>query len=91
MADIILTADRTLMSDYHKNEFIGFGTCAPPNVIPNWLYSFLFFPPIKTRKGIPVAAPYGLRKIEAKLLSEGFNVLTVDPDHLGNTWTRLRF
>jgi len=83
MTDIILTADRTLMSDYHKNEFIGFGTCAPPNVIPNWLYSFLFFPPIKTRKGIPVAAPYGLRKIEAKLLSEGFNVLTVDPDHLG--------
>jgi len=82
MADIILTADRTLMSDYHHNEFIGFGTCAPPNVIPNWLYSFLFFPPIKTRKGIPVAAPYGLRKIEAQLLLEGFSVQTVDPDHL---------
>ncbi|MEM3828217.1 MAG: radical SAM protein [Conexivisphaerales archaeon] len=82
MADIILTADRTLMSDYHHNEFIGFGTCAPPNVIPDWLYSFLFFPPIKTRKGIPVAAPYGLRKIEAQLLIEGFDVLTVDPDHL---------
>ncbi|MEM3153588.1 MAG: radical SAM protein [Candidatus Bathyarchaeia archaeon] len=83
MADIILTADRTLMSDYHHNEFIGFGTCAPPNVIPDWLYSFLFFPPIKTRNGIPVAAPYGLRKIEAQLLNEGFDVLTVDPDHIG--------
>jgi len=83
MADIILTADRTLMSDYHHNEFIGFGTCAPQNVIPDWLYSFLFFPPIKTKKGIPVAAPYGLRKIEAQLLIEGFDVLTVDPDHLG--------
>jgi len=70
------------MSDYHHNEFIGFGTCAPPNVIPNWLYSWLFFPPIKTDKGIPVAAPYGLRKIEAQLLKEGFNVLTIDPDHL---------
>jgi len=79
---ILLTADRTLMSDYHNNEFIGFGACAPPNVIPNWLYSWLFFPPIKTNKGIPVAAPYGLRKIEAQLLSEGFNVLTVDPNHL---------
>ncbi|MEM2911881.1 MAG: radical SAM protein [Candidatus Bathyarchaeia archaeon] len=67
------------MSDYHRNEFLGFGTCAPPNVIPNWLYSFLFFPPIKTRKGVPIAAPYGLRKIEAQLLSEGFDVLTVDP------------
>ena len=70
------------MSDYHKNEFIGFGTCAPPNVIPDWLYRWLFFPPIKTDKGVPIAAPYGLRKIEAQLLSEGFNVLTVDPDHL---------
>jgi radical SAM superfamily enzyme YgiQ (UPF0313 family) len=83
MTDVVLTADRTLMSDYHHNEFIGFGTCAPPNVIPDWLYSFLFFPPIKTVKGIPVAAPYGLRKIEAQLVAEGFDVLTVDPDHLG--------
>lgn len=80
---ILLTADRTLMSDYHHNEFIGFGTCAPPNVIPDWLYKFLFFPPIKTNSGTPVAAPYGLRKIEAQLLNEGFDVLTVDPDHLG--------
>ena len=81
---VILTADRTLMSDYHANEFVGFGTCAPPNVIPNWLYAWLFFPPIKTRKGIPAAAPYGLRKVEAKLLSEGFNVLTVAPTNLKN-------
>lgn len=80
---ILLTADRTLMSEYHHNIFVGFGTCAPPNVIPNWLYKRLFFPPIKTKDGIPIAAPYGLRKIEAQLLSEGFNVLTVDPDHLG--------
>ena len=80
---VLLTADRTLMSDYHHNEFIGFGTCAPPNVIPDWLYKFLFFPPIKTKDGIPIAGPYGLRKIEAQLLSEGFDVLTVDPDHIG--------
>jgi len=79
---IVLTADRTLMSDYHHNEFVGFGTCVPPNIIPNWLYSWLFFPPIKTNNGLPIAAPYGLRKIEAQLLIEGFNVLTVDPNHL---------
>ena len=79
---VVLTADRTLMSDYHHNEFVGFGTCAPPNVIPDRLYKFLFFPPIKTNDGVPVAAPYGLRKIEAQLLTEGFNVVTVDPDYL---------
>jgi radical SAM superfamily enzyme YgiQ (UPF0313 family) len=81
-AEVILTADRTLMSNYHGNEFLGFGTCAPSNFIPDALYSFLFFPPIRTRKGLPTAAPYGLRKIEAQLLKEGFNVLTVSPQHL---------
>jgi radical SAM superfamily enzyme YgiQ (UPF0313 family) len=82
MADILLTADRTLMSNYHANEFLGFGTCAPPNFIPEWFYSFLFFPPLKADGGIPSAAPYGLRKTEAQLLKEGFDVITVSPDHL---------
>jgi len=80
--DILLTADRTLMSNYHSNEFLGFGTCAPSNFIPDVLYSYLFFPPLKTNKGLPSAAPYGLRKIEAQLLKEGFSVLTVSPQHL---------
>jgi radical SAM superfamily enzyme YgiQ (UPF0313 family) len=82
MAEVLLTADRTLMSNYHNNEFLGFGTCAPPNFIPEWLYSFLFFPPLKADKGVLSAAPYGLRKTEAQLLKEGFNVATVSPDHL---------
>ncbi len=82
MADILLTCDRTLMSDYHHNEFIGFGTCAPPNFIPEWLFSYLFFNNIKTKHGTPFAAPYGLRKAEAQLLKEGFTVATVSPNHL---------
>ncbi len=84
MVDIILTADRTLMSNYHNNEFLGFGTCAPPNFIPEWLYSYLFFPPLKSKNGLPAAAPYGLRKTEAQLLKEGFQVETVSPNHLGD-------
>ena len=80
--EILLTADRTLMSNYHGNEFLGFGTCAPSNFIPDVLYSYLFFPPLRTHKGLPSAAPYGLRKVEAQLLKEGFNVLTVSPQHL---------
>jgi radical SAM superfamily enzyme YgiQ (UPF0313 family) len=83
MADVLLTADRTLMSNYHQNEFLGFGTCAPPNFIPEWLYSYLFFPPIKTSNGQPLTAPYGLRKTEAQLLKEGFKVETLSPSHLG--------
>ena len=84
MAEVVLTADRTLMSNYHNNEFLGFGTCAPPNFIPEWLYSYLFFPPLKTENGHPCAAPYGLRKTEAQLLKEGFHVETVSPNHLDN-------
>ncbi len=80
--EIVLTADRTLMSDYHKNEFIGFGTCAPPNFLPDWFYAWLFFPSIESKNGTPIAAPYGLRKVEAQLLYEGFNVATVSPNHL---------
>jgi radical SAM superfamily enzyme YgiQ (UPF0313 family) len=82
MAKILLTADRTLMSTYHDNEFLGFGTCAPPNFIPEWFYNFLFFPPIRVAKGIPAAAPYGLRKTEAQLLKEGFEVTIISPDHI---------
>ena len=84
MTDVLLTADRTLMSNYHRNEFLGFGTCAPPNFIPEWLYSYLFFPHLKTSNGQPWTAPYGLRKTEAQLLKEGFKVETISPKYLGN-------
>ena len=82
MAKILLTSDRTLMSNYHNDEFVGFGTCAPPNFVPEWLYSYLFFPNIKAKEGVPEAAPYGLRKVEAQLLKEGFEVATVSPRFL---------
>jgi radical SAM superfamily enzyme YgiQ (UPF0313 family) len=82
MSKIILTSDRTLMSNYHSNEFLCFATCAPPNFVPDWLYSYLFFPRIKSKNGFPEAAPYGLRKAEAQLLKEGFNVATISPNRL---------
>jgi radical SAM superfamily enzyme YgiQ (UPF0313 family) len=82
LPEILLTADKTLMSNYHKNEFLGFGTCAPPNFIPEWLFSYLFFPPLETSDGHPWTAPYGLRKTEAQLMKEGFDVDTVSPGSL---------
>ena len=86
---VLLTADRTLMSNHRQNEFLGFGATAPPNVVPEWIYKQLFFPPIKTNSGMPVEAPYGLRKVEARLMNEGFSVLTVDPDHASTTFARI--
>ena len=80
--DILLTADRTLMSNHHGNEFLGFGACIPRNILSDKFVQALFCPPIRTVNGEPIQAPYGLRKVEAQLLLEGFKVLTVDPDHL---------
>jgi len=42
-AEILLTADRTLMSNHNKNEFLGFGATAPPDVLPERLHRRLFF------------------------------------------------
>ncbi|MEA2054505.1 MAG: radical SAM protein [Candidatus Thermoplasmatota archaeon] len=78
----VLTSDKTLMSNHHGKEFLGFGTSAPPNWLPEWLFQWLFFPRIKSVNGMPWQAPYGLRKIEAKLIDEGFDVKTVYPDYI---------
>jgi hypothetical protein len=80
--DIVLTADSTLMSDYRRNEFLGFGTCAPSNFLPDFIYRRLFFPPISAKDGKPVSAPYGLRIVEAQLAKEGLSVETVMPERL---------
>ena len=77
--DVLLTCDRTLMSNHHGKEFLGFGTTSPPNWLPEWLYRYLFFPKIKKVNGLPWQAPYGLRKIEAKLIDAGIDALVVDP------------
>jgi len=84
---IILTANRTLMSKYHSNEFLGFGTAAPPNVVPELFFKALFFPPIKTRDGIPVKAPYGLRKVGAKSfdLQKNFTVILLSVSLLSSS------
>lgn len=72
------------MSNHHGKEFLGFGTSVPHNVIPDPIFKLIFFNRIPTKKGIPIQASYGLRKIEAKLLDDGFNVLTVAPFRLKN-------
>ncbi len=82
MTDVVLTADKTLMSNHHGKQFFGFGTSAPPNWLPEWLFRYLFFPKIKTIDGLPVEAPYGLRKIEGKLIDEGIDAKTVYPDYI---------
>lgn len=83
MFEVVLTTDRTMMSNHHGKEFLGFVATGPPIGMPEWLWMKLAAPKVKVdRLGRPVEAPYGMRKIEAVLQEAGFNAGIVDPDHL---------
>ncbi|MEM2192110.1 MAG: hypothetical protein QXG38_00665, partial [Candidatus Hadarchaeales archaeon] len=73
MSEIVLTADRSLMSEYGGGIFVGFAACAP-KLIPEWLYRIILCPPVPESDGIAKLAPCGTRKMEAALLQEGFDV-----------------
>ncbi|HXG14462.1 MAG TPA: radical SAM protein [Candidatus Nitrosotenuis sp.] len=98
---IVLTADRTLMSNYRGISLATFFGCAPaldPNrdhnsfwykilknqVTPKILFDFICNP-IPHNNGVASYAPYGLRKVEAGLLRDGFkreDVVVAHPDHV---------
>ncbi|KSW12781.1 radical SAM protein [Pyrodictium occultum] len=72
-----------MMSNHHGREFIGFMTTGPAIGMPERVWMWLAAPKVETDElGRPREAPYGLRKIEAKLVDAGFNAAIVDPDHL---------
>ena len=83
---IVLTADRTLMSEYGGGVFLGFSACVPKGLISDRLYFSLFCPSVDVNEdGSPIVAPCGTRKIEAALIDYGFDeedVFVAHPDHL---------
>ncbi len=83
---IVLTADRTLMSEYGGGIFIGFSACIPHGIIPDKLYFSLFCPSVPVNKdGSAKYAPCGTRKIQAAFLNNGYppnDVIVAHPEHL---------
>ncbi len=83
---IVLTADRTLMSEYRGGIFLGFSACAPKGLIPDCIYFSMLCPPVPINEdGSARYAPCGIRKIEAALLNHGFKreeVVVAHPEHL---------
>lgn len=83
---IVLTADRTLMSEYGSGIFLGFSACVPKGLIPDRLYFSLFCPSVEVNgDGSVRYAPCGTRKIEAALLNHGFrreDVIVAHPEYL---------
>jgi len=81
--DIAITTDRTMMSDHHGREFLGFMATGPSLYMPEFFWMYICCPKPKVDKyGRPHIAPYGLRKVEAKLLDEGFKAAVIDPDYI---------
>jgi len=79
--DIILTTDRTMMSNHHGKEFLGFMATGPAIGMPEDLWMWIAAPKMKTdERGRPWQAPYALRKLEALLLDHGYNAAVIDPD-----------
>ncbi len=82
-AEIVITTDRTMMSNHHGKEFIGFMATGPAIAVPEFIWMYLCCPKPKVDEfGRPIEAPYGLRKIEAALQDAGFEAYIIDPDYL---------
>lgn len=82
--DFVITTDRSMMTDHHKLEFIGFMTTGPAYGMPEAIWNWICMPRMKTNEeGGVKEAPYGLRKIEAALIDAGFKAMVVDPDRVG--------
>jgi radical SAM superfamily enzyme YgiQ (UPF0313 family) len=84
--NVVLTADRTLMSEYRGGIFLGFSACAPKGLIPDWLYFNMLCPSVPVNEdGSVKFAPCGTRKVEAALLNHGFkreDMIVAHPEHL---------
>ncbi len=98
---VVLTADRTLMSPYRGISLASFFGCAPAidvnrdhssiwyhifgnQVTPRMLFDFICNP-IPHTNGLASYAPYGLRKVEAALVRDGYtmeDVVVAHPDHI---------
>jgi radical SAM superfamily enzyme YgiQ (UPF0313 family) len=81
---IVLTADRTLLSGYNGHVFLGFAACAP-KLLPSWLYTRIFCPPVEEKNDRLRYAHCGQRKIQAALLANGFeeqDIAIVRPEKL---------
>jgi len=69
---IVLTADRSLMTNYRGNFLYGFIACGPYELLPEFVFDKIFCPSVETdpNRGEVKVAQCGLRRIEAALLKE---------------------
>ena len=84
---IVLTASATEMSDFANSPFAAFASGFAKGAVPLWFLRKVLYSPVERNNGDGTVkyAPYGLRKIEALLLENGFSdsdVAIVHPNDL---------
>jgi radical SAM superfamily enzyme YgiQ (UPF0313 family) len=83
---IVLTASAVEMSDFGNSQFFAFMGGFSKGPIPSWLPRKQLYPPVESNQdGTAKYASYGLRKVEAVLLANGFHksdVAVVQPHQL---------
>jgi len=83
---IVLTASATEMSEFGNSQFSAFVGGFSSGFVPKWLTRRFLYPPVeRTPEGRATVAAYGLRKVEAILLQNGFteqDVAVVHPADL---------
>jgi len=67
---IVLTADETMMSRYRGGMFVGFATCMPQGILPDWFFFRVWAPPVPRTNLRALYSDFGLRIIEASLANE---------------------
>ena len=87
---IVLTADRSLMTNYRGNFLYGFIACGPYEVLPEWVFDKVFCPPVETdpNTGEAKVAQVGLRRVESALLQGDYKrdeVFIANPDYLSKS------
>jgi radical SAM superfamily enzyme YgiQ (UPF0313 family) len=74
------------MSDYYNNPFVAFAAAFAKGPIPLWILRKSLYPSVESNSdGSAKYAPYGIRKVEALLLENGFSdsdVAVVHPSNL---------
>ncbi len=85
-AKIVLTASAVEMSDFYNSQFFAFVGGFSKGPVPAWLPRNHLYPPVESNhNGTAKYAPYGLRKVEAALLENGFDesdIAVVQPHQL---------
>jgi radical SAM superfamily enzyme YgiQ (UPF0313 family) len=85
MSNIVLTADRATLSHYRHNLYLGFLSCLPDRLCPEFIYKTIV-PAVEPGPGGTVKLPHlSLRAVEAACFHAGFkseDITILPPDAL---------